>query len=638
MTVINPFDFFLEEYAERYPFTYAAGLAADLEPYLRRLTSLPGPVPARWWRSGSTSERPGAAARPHRRLPGRRQPGGAARRRYTVRMEPGVQSPDNTLDQRVGSCRDSAWLLVSVLRELGLAARFVSGYLVQLPPTSPRSTGPSGPTKDFTDLHAWTEVFVPGAGWIGLDPTAGCSPARVTSRCPRRRPRVGGPDHRLHRAGAGTFGFHNPVTRVHEDARVTAPYTDEQWARVDALGEHVDQLLVDGDVRLTMGGEPTFVSASDKPASSGRWLRTVPRSGSCRAARGAARGPLGARRARPPRPGQVVPRGAAAALAHRRSPGAPTAQPLWRDPALLDHPWGEPVVGDDAPAERLARSIAGCSASLTRTCCPPTTIPAPAPGTWPRRARAGDPISPTTPLAVDASRRSRPRPRRAAGWCRSPRSRPTRAWGTTQWRLRRARLFLDPGRLPLRATAPARLAGLVPAAGGARRVAVRRLPDPCRHRDGRGAGDRCHDIEDAPRHALSRRAARRAPLRVPAAADRMLEHALDRSCARRAAAPRAGRPGRARGLPAALRPADHDPVSDARPRGHRGQHPAHRRLGRARDLTEASTTTPATPGWRPRSSTWTAPTPVPAAATTSRSAAPPRPIRRCCAGPTCCAA
>jgi transglutaminase-like putative cysteine protease len=83
--------------------------------------------------------------------------------RYTQRMEEGVQSCALTLKSRSGSCRDSAWLIVQVARRLGLASRFVSGYLVQLDTA----------TGDTVDLHAWAEVFVPGAGWIGLDTTSG---------------------------------------------------------------------------------------------------------------------------------------------------------------------------------------------------------------------------------------------------------------------------------------------------------------------------------------------------------------------------------------------------------------------------------------------------------------------------------
>ncbi|MDX2234021.1 MAG: transglutaminase family protein [Hyphomonadaceae bacterium] len=254
--VFNPFDFFTESYAGRYPFTYAADLAKELAPYLEKDKA--GPKLTAFMRKIDESPAPivDFLVMINQRL--------QRDIRYIVRLEPGVQTPDETLTALSGSCRDTAWLLVQVLRRLGLAARFVSGYLIQLKPDLEALDGPSGAREDFTDLHAWTEVYIPGAGWLGLDPTSGLFtgeghiPLAATPQFRSAAPISG----ELEWANV-TFDFAMSVTRIAEAPRITKPFSDDSWRALDALGEAVDADLVAQDVRLTMGGEPTFVSIDD---------------------------------------------------------------------------------------------------------------------------------------------------------------------------------------------------------------------------------------------------------------------------------------------------------------------------------------------------------------------------------------
>ncbi len=256
MTAINPFDFFLEDYAQEYPFTYEASLARELIPYLEK-----EPAGARLNHWLSQVDRQPQTTNDFLVSLNQRLQHDIG---YNIRMEPGIQTCEETLEKVTGSCRDSAWLLAQILRHLGLASRFVSGYLVQLTADVKSLDGPSGPEVDFTDLHAWTEVYLPGAGWVGLDPTSGlfASEGHIPLACTPQ------PSNAAPISGATDkcevdFYFQNRITRIHEDPRVTKPYTEEQWQTIEALGHQIDADLKAHDVRLTMGGEPTFVSVDD---------------------------------------------------------------------------------------------------------------------------------------------------------------------------------------------------------------------------------------------------------------------------------------------------------------------------------------------------------------------------------------
>ena len=265
MAVYNPFDFFLEDSAETFPFRYSETLERELAPYLVKGDATPRFAAF----VSSVTPRRGMKERTIDFLVGlnQRVQGDV---RYLIRMEPGVQTPEETLVSAAGSCRDSGWLLVQTLRHLGLAARFVSGYLIQLKPDVKSLDGPSGAESDFTDLHAWCEVFLPGAGWIGFDPTSGLLageghiPLAATPE-----PGSAAPISGLVEKSEVEFKHTMKVTRTFESPRVTLPYTPSQWSAIDALGERVDARLNAMDVRLTQGGEPTFVATENRDA--GEW-------------------------------------------------------------------------------------------------------------------------------------------------------------------------------------------------------------------------------------------------------------------------------------------------------------------------------------------------------------------------------
>jgi uncharacterized protein (DUF2126 family)/transglutaminase-like putative cysteine protease len=328
MATVNPFDFFLEPEAETWPFSYDPVLEHELAPFRR--ADEPGPLLStllariRREEQGTVSMLMDINALVNHSVS------------YVVRLEPGVWSPEETLEKGKGSCRDSAWLLVQMLRHLGYAARFVSGYLIQLVADEKPLEGPEGPTADFTDLHAWAEVYLPGAGWVGLDATSGLLageghiPLAATPE-----PQSAAPISGLMSKAEVSFDFGMSVCRVRETPRVTKPYAEAEWEAIKAAGKQVDAQLEAGAVRLTMGGEPTFVSATDQEAEewntaalgptkrklAGRLLkRLMPvwsRGGVVQYALGKHY------------PGEQLPRWALNAF--WRADG----QPVWRDPALL---------------------------------------------------------------------------------------------------------------------------------------------------------------------------------------------------------------------------------------------------------------------------------------------------------------
>lgn len=256
MTVVNPFDFFLEESVDHFPFKYDKQLKKDLAPYLQITEK--GPLLMELLRQVDRSKQPTINF-----LVAMNQ---IVQQRvaYLIRMLPGVQTCEETLQIGSGSCRDSAWLLVQMFRHLGLAARFVSGYLVQLKADQKALDGPSGPEEDFTDLHAWAEVYIPGAGWLGMDATSGlfAGEGHIPLAC-TPDPQSASPITGSTEPCKVEFEFSNTVKRIHEDPRVTKPYTDDQWQLINTLGKKVDSKLKQQKLKLTMGGEPTFVSIDD---------------------------------------------------------------------------------------------------------------------------------------------------------------------------------------------------------------------------------------------------------------------------------------------------------------------------------------------------------------------------------------
>ena len=351
MATINPFDFFLEPEAETFPFAYDPVLATELAPFRQReaagplLAAMLAALPKGKQRTVDMLMSLNAAV--------------MERVSYIVRMEPGVWTPEETLAAGKGSCRDSAWLLVQILRHLGYAARFVSGYLIQLVADVKPLEGAEGPTADFTDLHAWAEVYLPGAGWIGLDATSGLMAGEGhIPLAASPDPQSAAPITGMVEKAEVTFDFAMEVRRVSETPRVTKPYSAAQWSAIKAAGAAVDRALVAGDVRLTLGGEPTFVAASDfeaaewntdalGPTKRGFANKLLRRLVPLWAPGAALHHGMGKQY-----PGEPLPRWALSA--HWRADG----EAVWSDPALLADPDADTGTAGAAEAASFAARLA----------------------------------------------------------------------------------------------------------------------------------------------------------------------------------------------------------------------------------------------------------------------------------------
>jgi transglutaminase-like putative cysteine protease len=431
MAAINPFDFFLDEDAQAWPLCYDPELARDLAPYLE--IGAGGPRLEGW-----------IAGVPRTATPtidflvalNERVRGDVT---YELRMDPGVQAPEQTLTRASGSCRDSAWLLVEILRRLGIAARFASGYLVQL-----REDEHLG--GDFTDLHAWAEAYVPGAGWVGLDPTSGllAGEGHIPLAC-TALPASAAPISGTVDPCETTLEFSNTVQRILERPPAPDPYRAGQWERIDALGRAVDADLLADDVRLTMGGEPTFVAAGATEAP--EWSTEAVGGAKLALARA-----LALRLADALAPGALIHHGQG-----KWYPGEPLprwqigvhwradATPLWHDRALLADPSapGTATAQDaGALAGALARGLALAAEALVPAYEDPVAIH------WAGvRQPAGEPAEAEDPRALAALEHDHGEPH---GWA-IPLQREfgDPHWSSAPWTLRRGRLFLIPGDSPL---------------------------------------------------------------------------------------------------------------------------------------------------------------------------------------------
>jgi uncharacterized protein (DUF2126 family)/transglutaminase-like putative cysteine protease len=452
---VNPFDFFIDDRVKTVPFRYPEQLDAELAPFLetgdpayrlgRKATELLAALPA----GGETLEiLTGLNAEVRERIA------------YVIRDEPGVWTPEETLGHGRGSCRDAAVLLVALMRARGIAARFVSGYLVQLTDEGMIPDEPRGVGRDVVDLHAWAEAFVPGAGWIGFDATSGllCGeghiPLAATASPAYAAPLVGTSD-----VAASDVEFSTSIARLGHEARPTAPYPDEVWAELQAVGDRADAALTAAGLDVWIGGEPTFTARDGRTSVQARaewqggalgpdkWKRGRKLAAELRDR--LAPGGVLLHRTGKHYPGESLPRWALEVIARKADLASPAGAMLWPARALADD-------GSIDAARRLGEALAaalGVASKLHPAFEDPWEV---------LRAEANLPVDvdPRTAGLDDPEDRRRLAAilNRGAGsvvaWV-LPLAKAAAGWRTERWKLRRGELFLLYGdsaaglRLPL---------------------------------------------------------------------------------------------------------------------------------------------------------------------------------------------
>ena len=433
LAVSDPFDFLVESFASSAPFEYPEQLRKELTPYLAPGAS--GPRFAAWLAQ--------LDRRPRYVIEFLDTINRAVQERIAVEatVRAGAIDVEALLASSRGAPWELAWLLTLSLRGVGLAARFVSGYRI--------IAGPATAAAAAASLHAWSEVFLPGAGWVGLDPAT----ALFTNE--HYVPLAGVPDPlgALPWVGdreARTEWQQEAVTaRVLAPAAAPWPYADSVWSDLTALGRKIEQALRASDVALTVARSLSFVSVTDPAAPEWNTVALGP------GKRHVAQALLAALRARAAPGGMLhvgqgewyggesLPRWRLSCCF--RADGAP----VWRDPARLAMPLADASAAPPdarALAEQLARALGLPASALLpayedglHQAWRNGRVPVPAAEDLrdPLRRRAlaerlsavaGEPAGYVLPLRWDEV---------------------SACWRSGTWVLRRARLYLAPGDSPL---------------------------------------------------------------------------------------------------------------------------------------------------------------------------------------------